>query len=42
MIIRSPVLRDIGIHPAEKNQGSMTGDYLEKEGPAIVRRLFNL
>lgn len=39
VIIGAAVLHDIGIHEAERKYGSSSGQYQEKEGPPIARRI---
>ena len=39
VVVGAAVLHDIGIHAAEKKYGSTSGQYQEKEGPPIARRI---
>lgn len=39
VVIGAGVLHDIGIHAAERKYGSTSGQYQEKEGPPIARRI---
>jgi HD superfamily phosphodiesterase len=39
IVVGASVLHDIGIHQSQKKYGSTSGQYQEKEGPPIARRI---
>ena len=39
IVIGASVLHDLGIHEAERKYGSTSGQYQEREGPPIARRI---